>query len=1043
MSYTVFATHEMLLMRLQNTIKQGKKLSILTGSGLTVPDLTNGHRGVSSVSEIVNDIHEEFRKTGNEQLFLNSVPSDKPMPDQYQYAMQVMLSCFGQDDLNKIIGSAVCNALCNKTIINPEGDINFSALERNPENWYLKPGADALGKLYVDFNEIFQAPILTSNFDPLIEVSIRKHSGNPNSIILVNDGKFLNQKSDKTHGVVHFHGYWYGSDTLHTVDQLKRERSQLKGDLKTLLTNSILLVIGYGGWNDVFTNTLLNLIAEGNNNFDVLWTFYEKEEDVINKKYHHVLSQMSSSLGQRVNLYKGVDCNILFPALLKEKNKTFINTLEATHFKEDKERTEINNKNEAFTCDVPPNNFCWVGRTKELELLKDVNYKICFITGIGGEGKSGLASHFVKNFDANKFELWDWRDCKEEDHKFQTVIISQVERLSKGLYRASKLSNEKIEDLVHLFFEVLGNRKVIFIYDNVDRYIDLEKFEPIGGVGELIRRINAYKHQSIFVFTCRPHVDLPFNSFLEMPLKSLSEEETIDLFNQYEPNINKEKLKDIALQAHNLSGGHALWLNLIAAQCKRGLEIVQSFLESYRYNKALQKDTSSTSFLESTLDVVWKALNTRQQILLRGLAEMVTALTKDELAEIFRSEMTINQFNKCFKVLNSMNLLVIKSSSGKEDLIELHPLVKEYITYKYRPNERRKFIMLFVNFYNQLILLIKPKLDADSPLAYFEKYTQKAELQINNKDYKDALISIHEVSEVINSAGYTEEYIRVTTMLFEGIDWFKAVAQEYAYFHEEFQTFIISLTQNGLNDKVEEYLETYFNVIPGKSKDYLKYCNLKCYYHWFRGQFNKAIEWGEKGGDLTNKGIGGSSNIEYNLALALRDSLLSENISKALAIFLKGESLEEIIKGTVDSIHFSSSYFGNIGRCLWFQNKVDEALFFYYKSLALLLNEKQINTVINQGYAGLWIYEALMKKKQKVDAVYFLKFCLINWERTAPIKAINVKKDNKLVLEDKKLIEKFSTMSNWEVESYCKKYIERNQPILNASLNGAFIVDDI
>src|SRR5437762_1457802 len=109
---------------------------------------------------------------------------------------------------------------------------------------------------------------------------------------------------------------------------------------------------------------------------------------------------------------------------------------------------EISKRSEAFACDPPPNNLYWVGRKAELNSLKEANYKVCFITGIGGQGKSGLASHFVKDCftELDNFELWDWRDCKEEDNKFQAVIISQIERLSKGLYRPSKLANENNTD---------------------------------------------------------------------------------------------------------------------------------------------------------------------------------------------------------------------------------------------------------------------------------------------------------------------------------------------------------------------------------------------------------------------------------------------------------------------------------------------------------------------------------------------------------------------------------------------------------------------
>ena len=450
---------------------------------------------------------------------MNDNSSDE---EKYQNAMLALLSSAGQDELNNVIIRAVLNAMTNKAVIMTLPDINPETLEKETQNWFLRNGVNSLGEIFVDFNEIFAGPILTSNFDPLLEISIRKHGGNPQSIFLVNDGKFLNLKSDRTHSVVHFHGFWHGSDTLHTIDQLKRERPQLKGDLKRLLNNSVLLVIGYGGWNDVFTNTLLELIKEGNNNFDVLWCFYENDISKIENKYSYTLNEMSNSIGQRVVLYNNIDCNILFPSLLDKLNSNEQNTsLTIEDTKNVISDVKHNHLNEAFGCDIPPNNLYWVGRESELDILKDLKYRICFITGFGGQGKSGLASHFVKNIAQNdtRFEMWDWRDCKEEDNKFQTIIISQIERLSKGTYRASKIANENLDDLINLFFKVLDTRKLLFVYDNVDKYIDLEDFKPIGGLGKLFEEALVRNHQSHFIFTCRPHVVSNATEFLELPLK--------------------------------------------------------------------------------------------------------------------------------------------------------------------------------------------------------------------------------------------------------------------------------------------------------------------------------------------------------------------------------------------------------------------------------------------------------------------------------------------------------------------------------------------
>lgn len=1027
MSKYSYADLETLVLRLFNVQRQGKKIALLVGSGLTLPNLKDLELGVSSVSDIVQDIKDYFFKIQSVEIYEKYVRTESPDPEKYQAAMLALLSSAGQDELNNVIIRAVLNSMVNKSVITDMPEINPETLEKETQNWYLRKGIDALGEMFVDFNELFAGPILTSNFDPLLEISIRKHGGNPQSIFLVNDGKFLNSKSDRTHSVVHFHGYWHGSDTLHTIDQLKRERPQLKGDLKKILNNSVLLVIGYGGWNDVFTNTILELINEGNNNFDILWCFYENDEFKIEEKYSYVLGEMSNSIGQRVVLYNDIDCHTLFPWMLGKlnANETISNNSNSESIEQESKKVSNNNLNEAFACDVPPNNLFWVGRKAELDILLDSKYKTCFITGFGGQGKSGLASHFVRYVIESKYSMWDWRDCKEEDNKFQTIIISQIERLSKGEYRAAKIANEPVEELINLFFKTLGERKILFVYDNVDRYIDLADFKPIGGLGKLFEEANVRSHRSSFVFTCRPHVVSNSSEFLEIPLKELNVEDTIKLFKEYTPPFNEENIIQIAKQSHLLTNGHALWLTLIAAQAKRGLDLVNAFLEEYSQSKKNHRDNPAYSLAQSTLDVVWKSLNQKQQTLLRGMAEMVTSLDKEELEIIFKPELSLNQFNKAFNFLNSLNLLVIKSHEEKKDFFELHPLVREYILQKYKTNERSKFIMLIVAFYNQVIVWIKPKLDSDSPLSYFEKYTQKAELQINNMDFKGALASLHEVTNQILAAGFSEEYIRVSILLYDKVDWLKAVTEEYQYFHDQVYVFINTIIEKGKFTEVEKYLKMYLAVIQGKSINYLHYCSLNSYYFWFRADYKSAIEWAEKGIELQKiSDIGLEIDLQHRLALALRDTKISKNIEKALSLMLRGEDLEDILSRDFLSENFSSVFFGNIGRCLWFQDKVREAVVCYFKSYNILYQEKNNNTTLNKGYACLWIAEYSINSSKLEAALHFLKYCLICWEKEAPIKALAVRKDFEYIINDQNNSVFFATLSNWDVEKYCKQFVE-------------------
>jgi hypothetical protein len=50
-------------------------------------------------------------------------------------------------------------------------------LDNDIRGWLIAPGIEAVGKLLAQYQDRFGRSILTTNFDPLIEVSIRRAEG--------------------------------------------------------------------------------------------------------------------------------------------------------------------------------------------------------------------------------------------------------------------------------------------------------------------------------------------------------------------------------------------------------------------------------------------------------------------------------------------------------------------------------------------------------------------------------------------------------------------------------------------------------------------------------------------------------------------------------------------------------------------------------------------------------------------------------------------------------------------------------------------------
>ena len=253
----------------------------LIGSGVSLPDEKRGH-GVLGVSDIVELVRREFEGTDAAKQFAKIVDDETQRP--YQKAFEFLHGRRGQDVANRIIRTAVWGALNPANISSIIPNNKASPSEADPDNckiledaiavWLLPRAVDLLGSLLVAHPQAFGNTVLTTNFDPLIEVSILKHGGQRYRTVLPDDGYLEQTVSEGTH-VIHLHGYWWGFDTLHTQQQLGRPRPRLKRSLARVVESSTIFVIGYGGWDDVITQTLMDIVSDPVSTPEILWTFHE------------------------------------------------------------------------------------------------------------------------------------------------------------------------------------------------------------------------------------------------------------------------------------------------------------------------------------------------------------------------------------------------------------------------------------------------------------------------------------------------------------------------------------------------------------------------------------------------------------------------------------------------------------------------------------------------------------------------------------------------------------------------------------------------
>ncbi|MGF1863032.1 SIR2 family protein [Photobacterium profundum] len=282
-----------------------------------------GIPGVKDMLELIEVKVSERQRTHDS--YHKSVGHIQADTEKYQASFDFLRLYTSPNTVNGIIRRATLQAISEDT---QEMDINnieaLENLQENVELWSIPPATQGLAEV-LSFSDKVSNIVLTPNFDPLISIALTKLGHSPTRTILHGDSNLEQFQSSTNMNIVHFHGYWLEADTLHTSDQLTIDRPLLKQSLTRLLNSKTLVVLGYGGWDDVFTQALFSIIKDNGANFDILWSFYESNEDVINSKYENLIESVKPALQRgRFKVFGGINCHEFLPELAKESkpNKT-------------------------------------------------------------------------------------------------------------------------------------------------------------------------------------------------------------------------------------------------------------------------------------------------------------------------------------------------------------------------------------------------------------------------------------------------------------------------------------------------------------------------------------------------------------------------------------------------------------------------------------------------------------------------------------------------------------------------------------------------
>lgn len=287
-----------------------RPVAFLVGSPLSLKDGV----GVPGITEILEFVRAKVRDRVAFALpRFESALAGKTGGDAYQEAMKWLGRNFGQDAINEVIKTAVLEAR-RQGISEP-----LEGTDGQPDEWNIPPGTAFLGEMVAGGNERFLGPVLTTNFDPLVSLAVRNAGGRAGRRVLAADGTLAGAAEDEPGicTVVHLHGFWRDSDTLHTQMQLNNPRLKLTKSLQRLLQRRTLIVAAYGGWDDVFTQALVDLMNDEQAPLDVIWCFYESEAAKVKAKHGKLLTAVEPAIVMnRFRAFGGIDCHSIFGEIL-------------------------------------------------------------------------------------------------------------------------------------------------------------------------------------------------------------------------------------------------------------------------------------------------------------------------------------------------------------------------------------------------------------------------------------------------------------------------------------------------------------------------------------------------------------------------------------------------------------------------------------------------------------------------------------------------------------------------------------------------------
>ncbi|GGJ77005.1 hypothetical protein GCM10010123_03740 [Pilimelia anulata] len=307
---------------LTHAVRRGEHLTLLVGSGLSVPAVP----GVPDMIALADD-YAAGRDDGELGRALAAAAAAGSAPGEvYRAYHAAFANWISGNEFDVVAQAAVLHAyqpavrahsaLATHGVWQRLDTRVGERLEADLDAWRVPEGVAALGRLLARRPAQFGNRLLTTNFDPLIEIAIRRAGGRASPLTLTDEGTAPTPllAADAVR-IFHLHGYWRPArpaerrGMLHDPHRLRGAGPGQSAALARLLRGDTVCVIGYGGWDEAF----LRALRQVGHRVTVVWALYDPDPAAADAHRERLAATLA---GHRPPLvFTGVDANSLFPAL--------------------------------------------------------------------------------------------------------------------------------------------------------------------------------------------------------------------------------------------------------------------------------------------------------------------------------------------------------------------------------------------------------------------------------------------------------------------------------------------------------------------------------------------------------------------------------------------------------------------------------------------------------------------------------------------------------------------------------------------------------